>query len=147
MTLTNWISKIDQCEADFAERTRAIFTANQRKRWLARLAVVRWTQRVWMKRVQCNVDMIDMAPVPDRDAIFLTDTKHRMIFRFHSRDVFKNLLTNICMSDEMLPTPRYPTNPWNNSKLTLAQTMGLCQQMVAAYGRKGRCPPVLLAAF
>jgi len=31
--------------------------------------------------------------------------------------------------------------------LTMAQTMGLCQQLVASYGRKGRCPPVLFAAF
>ena len=161
MTLTNWIRKIEQCEtdcssnpmsselrpADYVERMRTIFATNQRKRWLARLVLARWTQRVWMKRTQCNVDMIDMAEVPDSDAIFLTDTKHHTIFRFHSRDVFKNLLTNICMSDEMLPTPRYPTNPWTNSKLTIAQTMGLCQQLVASYGRKGRCPPVLFAAF
>jgi hypothetical protein len=91
--------------------------------------------------------MIDMKPIADKDAIFLTDTKHRTIFRFHRNDVFANLLSNICSSDEMLPTPRPPTNPWTNSPLTEAQTMGLCQQLVKDYGRRGRCPPVLFAAF
>jgi hypothetical protein len=107
----------------------------------------RWTQRVWSRRTQCNVDMIDMQPIADKDAIFLTDTRHHTIFRFHRSDVFKNLLTNICMADEMLPAPRYPTNPWTNSVLTLAQTLGLCQQLVADYAKRGLCPPVLFSAF
>jgi hypothetical protein len=158
MTLTEWIRKTESasvsgstnnplCPSDYQDRIKTIFAANQRQRWLARIVLHRWTQRIWRKRTQCNVDMIDMQAIPDADAIFLTDTKHRTIFRFHSRDVFKNLITNICMSDEMLPTPRYPTNPWTNSKLTMAQTMGLCQQLAAAYGAKGRCPPILFAAF
>jgi len=161
MTLTEWIRKIEQREldvssnpvasalrpADYNVRLRAIFETNQRARWLARLVQQRWTQRVWRKRTQCNVDMIDMKPIADKDAIFLTDTKHRTIFRFHRNDVFTNLLSNICSSDEMLPTPRPPTNPWTNSPLTEAQTMGLCQQLAMDYGRRGRCPPVLFAAF
>ena len=161
MTLTEWVRKIEQCEldvssnpvasalrpADYNTRLRAIFETNQRARWLARIVQQRWTQRVWRKRTQCNIDMIDMKPIADKDAIFLTDTKHRTIFRFHRNDVFANLLSNICSSDEMLPTPRPPTNPWTNSPLTEAQTMGLCQQLASDYGRRGRCPPVLFAAF
>jgi len=161
LTLTEWIDKIDQSECDISENPianalrpanyveclKGLFYSNQRARWLGRIALSRWTQRVWLKRAQCNIDMIDMAPVADADAIFLTDTKHHTIFRFHRRDIFTNLLTNICMSDEMLPTPRQPTNPWTNEALTLTQTMGLCQQLAADFGRKGRCPPVLFAAF
>jgi hypothetical protein len=126
---------------------RNVFDTNQRKRWLARVVQLKWTQRVWRKKTQCNVDMIDMAPIADADAILMTDTTHRQIFRFHRRDVFTNLLSNICLSDEMLPTPREPTNPWNNSKLTLAQTIGLCTQLVQDFAKRGKCPPVLFAAF
>ena len=155
MTLTEWVRKIGQCELDVISnptvnyniRLRAIFETNQRKRWLTRIVQQRWTQRVWRKRTQCNVDMIDMKPIADKDAIFLTDIKHHTIFRFHRHDVFTNLLTNICSSDEMLPTPRPPTNPWTNSPLTEAQTMGLCHQLASDYGRRGLCPPVLFAAF
>ena len=152
ITLTDWLNTITDAEnnnrgTDFLERLKAVFYTNQRKRWLARLTLQRWTQRVWRKRTQCNVDMIDMVTFPDKDAVYLTDTKHRHIFRFHRRDVFTNLLANICMSDEMLPSPRYPTNPWTNEKLTQAQTIGLCHQLVADYGRRCRSPPVLFAAF
>ena len=158
LTLTAWINKLDEVEhespianalrpADYVERLKNLFYSNQRQRWLARVALMRWTQRVWRRKTQCNVDMIDMAEIADADAIFLTDTKHHTVFRFHRRDIFTNLLSNICLSDEMLPTPRYPTNPWTNAKLTLAQTIGLCQQLAADFGRRGRCPPVLFAAF
>lgn len=161
MTLTEWIHKIEFAEtdvsnnpitnslrpADYAQRLRTVFETNQRKRWLARIVQQRWTQRVWRKRTQCNVDMIDMKPIPDKDSIWLTDTRHHVIFRFHRRDVFANLLTNICSSDEMLPTPRLPTNPWTNGTLTQAQTIGLCQQLIVDYGRRRQCPPVLFAAF
>jgi len=160
-TLTEWITMIDRRTKDLSDNVlinafdvsgqiafmENVFATNQRKRWLARVVQLKWTQRVWLKRTQCNVDMIDMAPIADADAIFMTDTKHRQIFRFHRRDIFTNLLSNICMSDEMLPTPREPTNPWNNSKLTLAQTMGICVQLVQDFAKRGRCPPVLLAAF
>jgi len=129
------------------EHIENIFYGNQRKRWLARVVLRNWTQRVWRKRTQCNVDMIDMQPIADKDAVFLTDTKHRMIFRFHRSDIFKNLLTNICMADELLPSPRPPTNPWTNSVLTMSQTMGICQQLVADYAKRGICPPVLFSAF
>ena len=142
MTLTDWITVTES-----NERAKTVFHTNQRKRWLARIVLQRWTQRVWRKRTQCNVDMIDMEAFPDSEAIFLTDTKHHQIFRFHRRDIFKNLLANICMSDEMLPSPRPPTNPWTNSKLTLAQTIGICQQLMADYSRRAICPPVLFAAF
>jgi len=158
LTLTEWLDKIKQVEhdspianalrpEDYLERLKTLFYSNQRQRWLARIVLLRWTQRVWRRKTQCNVDMIDMAEVADRDAIFLTDTRHHTVFRFHRRDIFTNLLSNICMSDEMLPTPRYPTNPWTNAKLTLAQTIGLCQQLAADFGRRGQCPPVLFAAF
>lgn len=161
MSLTEWIEKIDAAKKDISENPIAarfrpanyietienLFYNNQRKRWLARMTLQRWTQRVWLKRTQCNVDMIDMTEIPEKDAIFLTDTKHHQIYRFHKNDVFTNLLTNLGMADEMLPSPRYPTNPWTNTKLTMAQTMTICQQLVRDYAARGLCPPVIFAAF
>jgi hypothetical protein len=47
----------------------------------------------------------------------------------------------------MLPSPRPPTNPYTNAPLTLAQTISICQQLVADYARRGRCPPVLFSGF
>jgi len=120
---------------------------SQRSRWLARVVIQRWTQSVWRKRTQCNVDMIDMQAIPNTEAIFLTDTVRRVIYRFHSRDVFSNLIANIGMSEEMLPNPRYPTNPWTNEPLRPAQTISICEQLVRIYAKKGKCPPVLFAAF
>lgn len=160
-TLREWIDAIEMAKhdlsdnpiavsfrpMDYIERLEELFHKNQRQRWLAHVVRQRWCRRVWMKKTQCNVDMIDMAPIQDKDAIFMTDTKHRQIYRFHRRDVFTNLLTNICMSDEMLPSPRTPTNPWTNAKLTMPQTMTLCQQIVADYAKRGLCPPVLFSAF
>lgn len=119
----------------------------ERDKWLARIVLQRLRHRIWSKRVQCNVDMIDMLPVPDNAAILLTDTTRRVIYRFHYRDVYSNLISNIGMSDEMLPSPRFPTNPWTNEPLTLAQTIGVCEQLTRHYGKKGKCPPVLFAAF
>jgi hypothetical protein len=126
---------------------RAVFYDNQHKRWLARVVYQRWSQRVMKRRTQCNVDLLEMAPIADADVLFFTDTTHRQMYRFHRRDVFANLMSNICLSDEMLPTPRMPTNPWTNAKLTLAQTIGLCQHLAADYGRRAKCPPVLFSAF
>jgi hypothetical protein len=160
-TFTEWHTMIAKRSRDLSDNVlinafdvsgqiafmKNIFATNQRKRWLARVVQLKWTQRVWRKRTQCNVDMIDMAPISDNDAILMTDTKHRQIFRFHRRDVFTNLLSNICLSDEMLPTPRAPTNPWNNSLLTMAQIMGLCQKLVQDFAKRGKCPPVLFSAF
>lgn len=160
-TLTEWHTMIDKRIQDLSNNPminafdvsgqiafmKNVFTENQRKRWLARVVQLKWTQRVWRKKTQCNVDMIDMAPIPDADAILMTDTTHRQIFRFHRRDVFTNLLSNICLSDEMLPTPRAPTNPWNNTPLTMAQTMGLCTKLVQDFAKRGKCPPVLFSAF
>lgn len=142
-TLTEW----HQLLASNNEQDKAVFYANQRKRWLARIVIQRWCQRVWRRRTQCNVDLIDMQPIPDRDAVFLTDIATRTVYRFHSRDLFSNLISNICLADEMLPSPRVPTNPYTNSPLTLAQTISVCQQLVQDYARRSRCPPVLLAAF
>ena len=160
-TLTEWMDELRTYEEDVSgnviatamgamrhvEEIKAIFTANQRKRWLARVTYNRWTQFVWRKKVQCNVDLIQMEPVADRDAIFLTDTKHHHIYRFHRHDVFNNLISNLSMADEFMPIPRPPTNPWTNAPLTDHQIIGLCTQLVADYGRRGRCPPVLFAAF
>jgi hypothetical protein len=160
-TFTEWNTMIEQRCKDLSDNVlinafdvsgqiaflKNVFATNQRKRWLARVVQLKWTQRVWLKRTQCNVDMIDMAPIADADAILMTDTKHHQIFRFHRRDVFTNLLSNICLSDEMLPTPRAPTNPWNNSPLTMAQTMGICIKLVADFAKRGKCPPVLFSAF
>lgn len=132
---------------DYRESIRAVFEANQRRRWLARWVLPRWRTRIWAKHPACNVDLIDLAPIPDADAIVMTDTTNRTVYRFHRRDVFSNLLSNICMSDEMLPCPRPPTNPYTNAELTLAQIISICQQLVADYARRGRCPPVLFSAF
>lgn len=126
---------------------RKIFYDNQRKRWLARKAINLWRYRIWAKRPQCGVDLIEMGPVSDRDAVFVTDTANKTVYKFHRRDIYNCLLSNICMSDEMLPCPRAPTNPWTNAPLTLGQTISVCQQLVADYARRGRCPPVLFAAF
>ena len=161
LSLREWINHIDTLELDaamntissciypegYAAKVRAIFESTQRQRWLARMVLQRWTQRVWGRRTQCDVDLIGLEPVSDKDAVFLTDTRHHTIFRFHRRDIFKNILANICLSDEMLPTPRYPTNPWTNERLTLGQTIGICQQLAADFGRRGVCPPMLFAAF
>jgi len=158
LTLTEWIQKLNQSESNnpiaaafrppnYSELLRTLFHGEQRKRWLARIVVQRWTQRVWRRRTQCNIDMIDMQPVSDKDTVFMTDTTHRAVFRFHKNDVFRTIITNLSMSDEFYPTPRAPTNPWTNAKLTLAQTIGVCQQLAADYGRRCRSPPVLFAAF
>jgi len=148
-TFTEWQTMIEYKweSPDMGASIQKLFATNQRKRWLARVVQLKWTQRVWRKRTQCNVDMLEMSPIADADALFMTDTTHRQIFRFHRRDVFTNMLSNICMSDEMLPTPRAPTNPWNNLPLTLAQTMGLCTQLVFDFAKRGKCPPVLFSAF
>jgi hypothetical protein len=160
-TLIEWTTELHRYESDASnnpiasalggDRTvaliRSIYTENQRKRWLARVVFNRWTQFVWRKRTQCNVDLIEMEPVADADAIFLTDSHHHQIYRFHRRDVFNNLLSNLSMADEFMPTPRPPTNPWTNAPLTKHQIVGLCGQLVTDYGRRGRCPPVLFAAF
>jgi hypothetical protein len=132
---------------EYRATIRTIFEANQRRRWLARWVLQRWRTRIWSKKPACNVDLIDMEPVSDADAIVMTDTTNRTVFRFHRRDVFQTLLSNICMSDEMLPCPRPPTNPYTNAELTLAQIIAICQQLVADYARRGRCPPVLFSAF
>jgi hypothetical protein len=124
-----------------------VFYENQRLRCLAKAAVNKWRHTLWMRRTQCNVDMIDMAPISNKDAVFVTDTTNRTVFRFHRRDIFNNLLSNICLSDEMMPTPRVPTNPWTNQPLRITQIMSVCEQLVEDYGRKKRCPPVLFAAF
>lgn len=131
----------------FYERVRTLFESNQRQRWLARKVWTRLTQRIWRKRTQCNVDLIDMAPIPDRDAILLTDTANRTIYRFHKRDIHNCMLSKISTADEMLPNPRPPTNPWTNQPLTLGQLIAVSQHLVSDYAAKGRCPPVLFAAF
>jgi hypothetical protein len=158
-TLTEWHQEFDKLATDasanrlifypagYVDQVRAVYDRMQRERWLARIVLQRWTQRIWLKRTQCNVDMIDMAPIADKDAVLLTDTVHRQIFRFHRRDLFGNLLSKICMSDEMLPCPRPPTNPWTNAPLRFSQVVGLCHQLLADYGKRGICPPVLFSAF
>lgn len=142
-TLREWIQYRDQ-HPEF----EPVFYESQRKRWLARWTVVRWTQRVWRKRTQCNVELIEMEPIPDADAVFITDTKHHMIYKFHYRDVFTNLLENLkYYTPDMLPAPKKPTNPWTNAEYTFAQTLVVCQSLLAHFLRKGQCPPPLFSAF
>lgn len=124
-----------------------LFQEIQRGRYLARKVLIRLQQRIWSRRIQCNVDLIDMAPIPDADRILLTDVPNRTIYAFHRRDIFRNLLSNIGAAAEMLPSPRSPTNPWTNLPLTQAQTMSVCQKLLMDYAKKGQCPPVLFAAF
>ena len=131
----------------YYEKVRTLFESNQRSRWLARKVWTRLTQCIWRRRTQCNVDLIDMAPIGDRDALLLTDTTNRTIFRFHKRDIYNCMISKIPTADEMLPNPRPPTNPWTNQPLTLGQLIAVCQTMVCHYAAKGRCPPVLFAAF
>jgi hypothetical protein len=161
MSLTEWASALNSLKTDletkpitfalsppnFLQTVTDIFNKNQRARWLASIVLQRWKQRVWRKRTQCNIDLIDMAEIKDRDAILITDTRQRQIFRFHRRDLFSNLIANICMSEEMMPYPRVPTNPWSNVPWTMAQTMSVCAQLSLDYSLRGKCPPVLLAAF
>jgi hypothetical protein len=132
---------------DLLKTVSEIFERNQRARWLAAIVLQRWKLRVWRKKTQCNVDLIDMAEIKDKDALFLVDTNQRQIFRFHRRDVFNNLISNICMSEDMMPYPRAPTNPWSNVRLTKAQTMSICAQLSMDYAKRGACPPTLLAAY
>jgi len=141
-TFGQWMTLITSNEA-----AAPVFYENQRLRCLAKAAINKWRHTLWMRRTQCNVDMIDMAPISNKDAVFVTDTTNRTVFRFHRRDVFNSLLSNICLSDEMMPTPRVPTNPWTNQPLRITQIMSICEQLVEDYGRKRRCPPVLFAAF
>jgi hypothetical protein len=160
MSLTKWITKIDKIAdmslntfpgcvypKSYQEEVWSLFYKMQRERWLARWAIMRWRYRMWSKRTQCNVDLIDMEPVPDRDAIYLTDTKAGHLYRFHRRDIIQNFMSNICMADEMLPTPRSPTNPWTNAALTFGQLLSISQQIAADFTRRGSCPPTLFAAF
>jgi hypothetical protein len=155
-TYTHWHTLMDVSNTPFENAVfgpgyraeiAAIFHRTQRQRYLARLVLQRLRNNVWRKRTACNVDMIDMQPIPDCDAVFVTDTTNKCVYRFHRRDIFSSLLSNICMSDDMLPCPRLPTNPWTNQPLTLVQVISVCQQLVTDYARRGRCPPPLFAAF
>ena len=159
-TLSDWIADInainDICTntlpgclypLTYRREVLDLFYTIQRERYLARLVLGRWRHRIWSKKPQCSVDLIDMEPVSDRDAIYLTDTKARHVYRFHRRDIIQNFMSNICMADEMLPTPRSPTNPWTNAALTFGQLLSISQQIAADFTRRGSCPPTLFAAF
>ena len=93
------------------------------------------------------MDFIEQAPVHPRDAIVLTDVRTHTVYIFHRRDVQASLLANLSQADDMLPTPRAPTNPYTNEPLSLAQTISVCVQLNEHAVRRGRCVPVLLAAF
>jgi hypothetical protein len=160
-TLTEWVDEINSVTSgrinselvraaypsDYEEQCWSTLQRIQHERWLARKVIAKMRHRIWMKRTQCNIDLIDMEPVSDRDAVHVTDVKHKMIYRFHRRDLFINLISNITSSDEMLPNPRPPTNPYTNAPLTLGQTIAVCQALLTDYAARGRCPPVLFAAF
>jgi hypothetical protein len=160
-TITEWVNEINSITegrstssiiaiaypADHEEQCWKLLNQIQRERWLARKVINRMRQRVWMKRTQCNVDLIDMEPVSERDAVYLTDMKHKVIYKFHRRDMASSFISNISMSDEMLPMPRHPTNPYTNATLTLPQTIAICQSLIKDYAARGWCPPVLFAAF
>lgn len=161
-SLTEWINDIEQRRAevadtsgfvaslyptDYATDIERLFASTQRKRWLARKVLMKWFQRIWRKRPQCNIDLIELSPIAEVDAIYVTDTQIRQVYRFHRRDVFNTLLSNICMCDDMLPNPRPPANPFTNAPLRLTQIISVCEQLARYYGGRGRCPPTLFAAF
>jgi hypothetical protein len=161
-SLTEWVTDIEhhRIEVDdssgfavslypagYADDIERIFMATQRKRWLARKVLFKWTQRVWRRKPQCNIDLIEMSPIAEPDAIYVTDTKIHQVYRFHQRDVFNTLLSNICMCDDMLPNPRPPANPFTNAPLRESQIISVCEQLCRYYGVRGCCPPTLFAAF
>ena len=129
------------CARDIEE----YFFTNQRKRYLAFKVLRQLTQRVWGRKIQCNIDLIDFEQIPPTCAIYMTDTVHRTIFRFHRRDILKNLTANLSQCVDMIARPRQPTNPFTNSILTYSQTVSLCQQLMLGFTR--HCPPTLFAAF
>jgi hypothetical protein len=160
-TLTEWIDDIEQTRADISANTlfravypptyavdvAALFYENQHRRWLVRVVIQRLRQRVWAKRPACNVDLIDLQPIKPADAIAITDTTNKQVYRFHRRDLLNTVMSNLTLSDEFMPTPRHPTNPWTNEPFTRAQTMAVCHRLSADFVQRGRCPPPLLSAF
>ena len=160
-TLTEWIKDIKAVQNDASDNALAravfgptyaadvttLFYANQCRRWLARKVLLRFRTRIWSRKPACNMDLIDMAPVSDRDAISIMDTTNHRIFRFHRRDLLNTVMSNLTMSDEFLPSPRHPTNPWTNEPFTRAQTMAVCHRLCADFVARGRCPPALLSSF
>ena len=134
-------------EAAKDPRIAVLFDRRQRERWLARKVLARWRQRIWIRRTQCNVSLIEMTPVEDRDAVLLTDTTHRQIYRFHRSDIYNTLLFNLGLCSYMLPTPRAPSNPWTNKPLTYAQTIAVCERLLRDFAARGICPPPLFALF
>lgn len=167
-TLTEWIQELTQQTADVSGTTivegaaasssslssaidisasMSLFYANQRARWLAHKTLNKWRWNIWSKRPQCGVDLIMNDPVSPADAVYLIDNRNRAVYAFHYRDLFTNLLTKITASDEMLPCPRPPTNPWTNQPLTQAQTIAVCHALLQHYATRRRCPPTLFAAF
>lgn len=131
----------------FVERTAALFFDNQRLRWNFRRFLNTWRWRRWCRSPHCGVDLIMNEPVEPQHTVYLTDTSRRAVYAFHYRDLFTNLLARITAAEEMLPTPRPPTNPWTNEPLTLAQTIAVCQSLLQHYATRGICPPTLFAAF
>jgi hypothetical protein len=160
-TLTEWIDGIREATTDvsnnpmvrivfgpaYPQQITELFYANQRNRWMARKFIQRIRQRIWSRRPACNMDLIEMTPVIERDAIHITDTINRRVFRFHRRDLLNTVMSNLTMSDEFMPTPRHPTNPWTNEPFTRAQTMAVCNRLAADFVKRGHCPPPLLSAF
>lgn len=156
-SLTEWINDIEHHRTelasvslypdDYGADIERIFTATQRKRWLARKVICHWQQRIWRRKPQCNIDLIELSPIAESDTIYVTDTKIRQVYRFHRRDVFNTLLSNICLCDEMLPNPRPPANPFTNAPFRESQIISVCEQLVRYYGTCGRCPPTVFAAF
>jgi len=160
-SLSQWHQRMDKTEesiqnsalcramypADYMDRVRALFATNQRRRMLFRCLLTRLRYRIWSRRPACNVDLISLEPIPPADAIEMMDMRARTLFRFHRNDVFKTLMSNLTLSDEMLPMPRTPRNPYTNAPLTRAQTMAICQRLVHQIAARGGCPPPLLAAF
>jgi len=130
-----------------SQESHALFLKNQRLRMAFRRLLLIWRYSRWSAHPACNIDLIENEPVADEHAILLCDTRNRQIYRFHRRDIFNTLLTNLSQTDEMLPYPRPPTNPWTNEPLTNAQTIAVCKSLIRDFGRRGLCPPVLFAAF
>lgn len=138
-TLTDWMIGSPLQKVRFLE--------SQRRRMLFRMLLLHTRHYIWSRRPVCNIDLVTLEPIADEHVFELTDTSSRCLFRFHRNNIYKAVLTNLFMSNEMVAEPRYPSNPYTNKPLTLAQTVSVCQRLVAMKIDHDSCPHPLLAAF
>jgi len=126
------------------------FYEKQRHRAAFRKLLLHWRLHNWKDRpAVCNIDMIEGTTLPEDspDAVIVFDMRRQLKYRFHYRDLFSSLMNNLTLADELLPTPREPTNPWTNEPFTYAQIVAVAKYICRHFGKAGRCPPVIFSAF